>query len=184
MMVQTSHRWAVCMVGLLLAGCGSSPTENSGQFNASDQSVVDVNFASLVLKEMPQGDVSTPTEIMELGGEETSVVLAGRIDAGSMDPFQPGEMTFMISQLPDEAHAEGDPEHADNCPFCKHKLEKAPKAIIQFLGADGNVLAGDAQQSLSLQKGDVVYVAGTAQYNPTLNTVMVNAKGIFRQSRR
>ncbi|MCA9138903.1 MAG: hypothetical protein KDB00_19160 [Planctomycetales bacterium] len=181
-MIRSLSPTALCLVGLLLVGCnGQSSTDST----ASDPiaNVVDVDFASLVLGQMPEGDVSTPTEIMELGGKAAPAIVAGRIDAGDVDPFQPGEMTFMISQLPDEDHAGDDPDHADNCPFCKHKLESAPKAIVQFCGPDGSVLAGDAQRSLSLEKGDIVYVTGTAQYNPAINTVMVNATGIFRKSR-
>ncbi|QDV81979.1 hypothetical protein [Planctomycetes bacterium TBK1r] len=165
-----------------LAGCsGSSDSsfENASSTSLGPTPTQDVSF---VLTEMPDGEVSTPTEIKEAGSDEVSVVLGGRIDAGAADPFQPGQLAFMISQLPDEGHGEGDPEHADNCPFCKRKLENAPRAIVQFKGPDGGILEGDARQTLALEKGDVVYVTGMAQYNPAVNTVMVNATGVFRKS--
>ncbi|QDV44407.1 hypothetical protein Enr13x_42730 [Stieleria neptunia] len=173
---------AALLTGLTLVGCGDS-SETSFE-NASPASLgsTATQDGSLVLTEMPEGEIVTPTEIKEAGTDEISVVLGGRIDAGAADPFQPGQLAFMISQLPDEGHGEDDPEHADNCPFCKRKLENAPRAIVQFKGADGSILEGDARQSLALDKGDIVYVTGMAQYNPAVNTVMVNAKGVFRKS--
>lgn len=159
-----------------IAGCGGSSDPATGQ--ASTSQPLDV---TLVLAEMPEGEISSPTDIKEMDGEQASVILGGRIDAGQADPFQPGELSFMVSQLPDEGHGEGDPDHADNCPFCKRKLENAPRAIIQFKGADGKVLAGDSRETLALSKGDVVYVTGSATFDPAVNTVMVNATGVFRK---
>jgi hypothetical protein len=170
------------MIGMII-GCGAESDSVTSTSLVGDGNVSSgVEIDSLVLAAMPEGVVTSPTEIMELEGEAKSTVLAGRIDAGDMDPFQPGEIAFMISQLPDEGHGESDPDHADNCPFCKRKLASAPKAIVQFRGADGKVLSGDARQALSLQKGDVVYVAGTAQFNSAVNTVMVDATGLFKKS--
>ena len=170
---------AAVLLCLIAVGCDRSQEDfETAPLPAAEQT----STASLVLDSMPEGQVMTPTEIEELGSGETSVILAGRIDAGEVDPFQPGELSFMISQLPDEGHGADDPEHADNCPFCARRLANAPRAIIQFRGPDGNVLSGDARQVLSLEKGDVVYVTGMAQYNPAVNTVLVNATGVFRKT--
>jgi len=136
--------------------------------------------ASMVLSEKPEGDVISPTDVMELNGEVTTSVLAGRIDAGDLDPFQSREVAFMVSQLPDEGHGADDPNHADNCPFCKRKLKNAPKAIVQFRGDDGEVLKGDPRVTLGLKKGDIVYVTGTSTFNADVNTVMVSADGVYR----
>jgi hypothetical protein len=181
-------RYAVAwiVIGGLIGGCGGGSDSETTVFSEESVGPSDglPSASSLVLDEMPEGEVTTPTDIKSLGGDETFTVLAGRIDAGDMDPFQPNEVAFMISQLPDEVHAGDDPDHADNCPFCKHKMENAPKAIVQFRGADGNLLPGDPRKTLSLEKGDVVYVTGTAQYNPAVNTVIVNASGVFRKPDR
>lgn len=171
---------SLLMVGMIV-GCGSE-SNSVTSLSGGGSPLSNGEIQSLVLAAMPEGEVTTPTDIKELEGEAKSTVLAGRIDAGDMDPFQPGEISFMISQLSDEGHGEGDPEHADNCPFCKRKLANAPKAIVQFRGADGNVLTGDARQTLSLEKGDVVYVTGTAQYNSAVHTVMVDATGLFKRA--
>ncbi len=163
-----------------LCGCeaGVDTVEVIPSAESSDQAA-----RPLVLEEKPQGDVVSPTEVMELKGKPTSAVLAGRVDAGDIDPFQSGQIAFMVSQLPDEGHASDDPDHADNCPFCKRKLENAPKAIVQFRGDSGEVLQGDPRAKLGLAKGDIVYVTGTSQYHPEVNTVMVNATGVYREKK-
>jgi hypothetical protein len=165
---------------IALSGCGAG-TDTVEVVPAAESS--EQPARQLVLSEKPQGDVVSPTDVMELKGESTSAVLAGRVDAGDLDPFQSGEVAFMVSQLPDEEHAADDPDHADNCPFCKRKLANAPKAIVQFRGNDGEVLAGDPRAELGLEKGDTVYVTGTSQYYPEVNTVMVNATGVYRERR-
>lgn len=117
-------------------------------------------------------------------GEEfefSEILLAGRIDAGDNDPFQAGEASFLISQLPDEGHAADDPDHADNCPFCKRELAKAPKALIRFAGSDGKTLLVQADELFGIKKGDIVVIRGTAVYDKSVHTVMVEASGIFRR---
>jgi hypothetical protein len=171
---------AVLAVSLLLGGCGGESTSDFTASSAPVEADV-VSAADLVLSEPPQGELMTPTAVKELGGESIGTIIAGRIDAGDLEPFRDGELAFILSELPPEGHGGGDPEHADNCPFCKRKLENAPKAIVQFLAEDGSVRPGDARQTLSLRKGDVVYVTGTAQFNPAVNTVIVNATGVFKK---
>ncbi|MCC9601712.1 hypothetical protein LOC67_14225 [Stieleria sp. JC731] len=170
---------AACLtlVTFSLVGCNeSSPKAESGQSRS------EASMPELVLSSAPDGDVQTPTEIKDAALESTEVIIAGKIDAGDSDPFQPNQVAFMISQLPDEDHTGGDPDHADNCPFCKRTLANAPKAIIQFRDADGNVLSGDARQALGLMKGDVVVVAGTATFNADIDSVMVDASSLYRKS--
>ncbi len=124
-------------------------------------------------------DPRTPTEIKESVTEPTLVAISGRIDAGDVEPFQDGVASFLISQLPEGDHAEGDPDHADNCPFCKRKLKNAPKAVVRILDDSGEVMAVDARQLLGIAKGDVVVVRGSATYLEPVNTVQIDAEGIF-----
>ncbi|MCO8121027.1 hypothetical protein NHH03_04700 [Stieleria sp. TO1_6] len=166
----------------VVGGCDSaSPTADHSASSPATATRA-ITTTPMVSAEQPDGPTMTPTEIKDSGTDAIATVLAGRIDAGDMDPFQPGEMAFMLSEMPDEGHAADDPDHADNCPFCAHRLKNAPKAIVQFRGDDGKVLAGDPRQTLGLQKGDVVYVTGSAQYNPAVNTVIVDAASVFRKS--
>ena len=87
----------------------------------------------------------------------------------------------MLSQLPDEGHGADDPDHADNCPFCKRKLKNAPKAIVEFADANGKLLKLDAQQLFNIAKGDAVIVQGTAHYDETINTIKFKANGLYKK---
>ena len=132
----------------------------------------------LVLASEP-ADPLTPTEVKESFIEPTEFALAGRVDAGEMEPFEDGKATFVLSQLPDKAHAGGDPNHADNCPFCKRKLRLAPKVMVQFLDAEGNIIAVDARDLFEIEKGAAVVVQGRGQYVEAINSVQMDAAGIF-----
>lgn len=165
----------------LVVGCNAGVVDNPParvDATASSNKAISAKLSALILDSIPEGDVHSPTDVKDAEGEAVEGVFAGRIDAGDIDPFQPGQTSFMLSQLPDEGHSD-DPEHADNCPFCARKLKNAPKAMVTFLGDDGTAIAGDAQQDLGLKKGDVVMVVGSASYNSDLNTVLVEAEKFF-----
>lgn len=174
--------FVICGLALVV-GCGKSDSDISLDLPIDNESIesTSVQVAPMVLDAKPEGDAKTPTDLKESNAEGESVVLAGRIDAGDMDPFQQGRIAFMVSELPEEGHADDDPDHADNCPFCKRRLENAPKAIVQFVGDDGQSLAGNARAELGLEQGDIVYVTGFATYNAAVDTVMVDATGVYRR---
>lgn len=165
-----AHWLPVCLVAMLVVcGCESAPDKTRSQ-----------EHAALILSEEPAGALS-PTEVMENDPSETEIVLAGRIHAGDIDPFQAGQAAFMLTQLPDEGHGADDPDHADNCPFCKRRLEKAPKAIVQFLDANGDVIKTDAKAMFGVAKGDAVVVRGKVRYQEATNTLSVDATGLFKR---
>ena len=136
--------------------------------------------SQLLLPREPTGAI-TPTEAMESHIEAKPIVLAGRVDAGDFDPFESGLASFMLSELPDEDHASDDPNHVDNCPFCKRKLEKAPKAVVKILDSSGDVMPVDARELLGIAKGDIVVVRGSGRYSEAVNLVEITADGVFRR---
>ena len=161
---------------------GCSGTTQAVVDEALDDAEMQFERARLLLTEEPS-DAKTPTEVKETATEKTSLVIAGRIDAGEESPFQSGKATFMLSQLPDPGHGADDPDHADNCPFCKRELAKAPKVIVSFHDDNGTPLNMDAQKLFSVAKGDAVVVTGDGMYNEATNTVMLNADGLFRRKK-
>jgi hypothetical protein len=136
--------------------------------------------SSFILSSEPDGAI-TPTEAMESHHDHGPITLVGRIDAGEFEPFEPGQASFMLSELPDADHAGGDPDHADNCPFCKRKLEKAPKVVVKLLTPTGEVMPVDARNLLGISKGDIVVVRGNGQYSEAINLVEITADGVFRR---
>ena len=170
-----SIAFALSAVVILTAGCSDSTT------SVSSSTYADVRAA--VWSDAPlAGDTVTPTDIKDskTPGPQT-VMLAGRIDAGDMDAFDQSEATFILSQLPDESHGAGDPDHADNCPFCKRKLKNAPKAIVRITDYQDQPIPVAASELLGLEKDDVVVVEGEAFYDQTLNTVMIRASKIAKK---
>ena len=170
-MLTTKPLWLFALFGIVAMGCDTKQAaENAG--NAPSDG------GKYILKSEPT-DPRTPTEIKESVTEPTLIAVAGRVDAGALEPFQDGVASFMISQLPDTSHADGDANHADNCPFCKRKLKNAPKAVVRILDDGGKVVPVDARQLLGVAKGDIVVVQGLATYLEPVNTVQIDAEGIY-----
>lgn len=108
-----------------------------------------------------------------VAGDEVWVV--GRIFAGDFEPWENGQASFLISELPEEGH--GAEHDADNCPFCKRKAAKAPKAMVRFRDEAGRTLAIDARKLFDLKTQDVVVVRGTATV-AELNTLIIDATSL------
>ncbi|MEM1068919.1 MAG: hypothetical protein AAGG48_23045 [Planctomycetota bacterium] len=152
----------IAFVGLFAIGCENSQLAG-GKY----------------LLNVEPADPQTPTRVKESVAEPTRMVVAGRVEAGDIEPFQDGVATFVMTQLPDEAHAGGDPDHVENCPFCQRELRNAPKAIVRILDESGEVMSVDARELLGVSKGDVVVVEGLVTYLEPVNTVQIDAEGIF-----
>jgi len=129
----------------------------------------------------------TPTEVKEAfessETESMPVLIAGRIGtADSPDvAFVAGEATFLMTQLPDEEHAGGDPEHASTCPFCKRKLANAPQVMVRFVDDQGDPIKQGAAELLHLQKGDAVVIKGNAVFLEATGMIEVTAEGIYKR---
>ncbi len=165
----------ILMAFMLFVGCRRNDSQPS-KSNAT-------KLAQAYLLSSEPEAAQTPTEVKDSFSETSldasEVVLVGRIDAGDLVPFEAGRATFVLSELPDKEHAAGDPEHANNCPFCKRKLKNAPKVVVQFVDATGSVIAKDAQELLGVKKGDRVVVVGKADYQKALNIIELNATGVY-----
>jgi hypothetical protein len=164
------YYFVASFAALMMLGCDSST-----------DTVLAQHRDALILSQEP-ADALTPTEAMEVS-EPDAIALAGRIHAGEIDPFQPGQTSFMLTQLPDEGHGADNPDHADNCPFCKRRLEKAPKVIVQFKDDRGDVIKIDAKEMFGVKKGDAVVVQGKVAYQEATNTLTIDATGLFKRKR-
>lgn len=165
---------------LLLAFVGCNDQATSTIDSDLDDSTIKFERARLVLADEPP-DALTPTDAKELAVEPVEMILAGKIDAGDMDPFVVGKTSFLISELPDEEHSGGDPEHSSKCQFCANRLASAPKAILSFKDKDGKLLKIDSKELFGISKGDAVVVTGTVHYQEATNTLLVDATGLHRR---
>jgi hypothetical protein len=160
----------------LIAGCLAFAAGCDPNANEPDTSSLD---ATVILSE-PPADALSLTEVKELFADESTpppaeITLVGKIDAGEFDAFEPDSATFMLSELPDEEHTGGDPDHADNCPFCKRRLANAPKAVVQLVDESGVVRTTSAEKLAGLSKDDVVTVQGTATYDDGVNLITIQS---------
>jgi hypothetical protein len=164
----TSLALALC----LLAG-GLAIAERAALAAAVD---VDATRKSLVLPAEPAGALTPTAAKAKLAKSPQKLVIAGRIAGKGIDPFVKGKASFAMLQLPDD-HAKKPGHNADDCPFCKKRLAKAPMVAVQFVGADGKELPIDARELFGVKQGAEVVVTGTASFNPKLALPIIQLKG-------
>ncbi|MEM6779588.1 MAG: hypothetical protein AAF670_18180 [Planctomycetota bacterium] len=103
-----------------------------------------------------------------------SVQVVGRIAGSDMAPFDPDQSIFMLSEAPAADHDTDDPDHADNCPFCRRRAEKAPTAMVTLVDPDTNEpYPQDATTLVGLRIGDRVSFVGEATFNADLNLLNI-----------
>ena len=142
---------------------------------------VDNVRSSLMLKSEPAGAMTPTAAKAAVAKAPKQLVIAGRI-AGSkgMDPFVKGKASFAMLQLPDD-HASQPGHNADDCPFCKKRLAKAPMVAVQFVGSDNKELPIDARDLFGVKDGEEVVIRGVASFNAklALPIIQLQADGIY-----
>lgn len=131
-----------------------------------------------LLVEKPSEVTSLSEAAESLGGETKSMTLIGKIDAGDFSAFESDTATFMLSELPADGHGADDPEHEDNCPFCKRRAANAPKAIVQIVDDEGNVIPTDARQLIGVNQGDKIIAVGEASFDESVNAITVKCQKV------
>lgn len=91
----------------------------------------------------------------------SNITLVGRIHGGELEPFDTDKASFALSELPEPGHNHDDP---GDCPFCKHKADSAPIALVQFNDAQGIPLAVAADKLFGLSKNQDVVVSGQGKF--------------------
>ena len=110
-----------------------------------------------------------------------AVTVVGRIAAREgEDPFLDGKASFVLMDLPDDDHSSKKGHNADDCPFCKRRQAKAAMAAVQFVDADGAVVAIDSRKLFGLSPGAKVVIRGQGYFNPKLPfpIVQLNAESL------
>lgn len=113
--------------------------------------------------------------------QPVEVTIVGRIPGGDLAAIEEKQAVFLMTVLPAEGEGDpGDRDHADNCPFCRRRAEKAPKAIVEILDeATGQVVPHDVRRWLGVETGDHVVTAGTATFDPAVNILTVRTSKLF-----
>jgi hypothetical protein len=167
------------LLGLLLAGCGSTSVDDARSAGGS--------AAAFLLTEEPSG----ARGVLEIRGDleagdpaaAVDIVLVARIGGAEGFTWDPARAAFTVQDLSAAEHAKVDeaPQHdADACPFCRAEKKKrlASTALVEVVDAQGNVPAVDARKLLGLAEGQTVVVRGKAQID-SLGNLAVRAAGVF-----
>lgn len=136
----------------------------------------DATRKTFVLATEPEGALTPTAAKAKLAKSPQKLVIVGQIAGKGIDPFVKGKASFAMLQLPDD-HAKKPGHNADDCPFCKKRLAKAPMVAVQFVGPDGKELAIDARELFDVKQGAEVVVTGTASFNPKLALPIIQLKG-------
>ena len=148
-------------------------------------STKDVRLPSLREQFVLRAEPEQPTSIADAKAkiaENRRVEFVGRI--GANEYFSPDKATFLVTEILPDEHGHSGNQHADNCPFCKRKAAEAPRAVVQFVDAAGEILAVDACKLFGIEPADTVVIRGTGELIASLNLLVVTADGIYlKQSR-
>jgi len=155
---------AVVMLGLL--GCSYEDPEHTALRR------------QFLLDEEPDSP-TTIAEAKSAASENPNVSFVGRIAYDEDEAFVPGQAVFVVTEILPGEHDHGGKQHADNCPFCKRKAAKAPRAAVQVVGDSGEPLDVDARELFGMQTGDTVVVRGQGQVLAPLDLFQVTADGIY-----
>jgi hypothetical protein len=136
---------------------------------------------SVLLAEEPAGAVSIAAAKAKLTPAPQPVVVAGRIGGKGTSPFGRNEATFSMLEIPADDHAAKPGHKAEDCPFCKKRTANSPIAAVSFAGADGKVIAVDAEKLLGVAEGQDVVVRGQGFFDPSLGipVIQINADGLY-----
>jgi hypothetical protein len=154
---------------LMLPGCAESdgstaaPPPERQRFIASSE---------------PKSATSIARAKASVAQQSGEVVFVGQILDSQFNPFQEGQASFVLSELPDDGHAHKGHDPKD-CPFCKRRAAKAPKAIVQCKDESGKLLPIDARTLLGVAPDQVIVVRGKAKVDPALDLFLVEAERVF-----
>lgn len=162
---------AVAFAFVVTAGC------DTGTQEASLSNVAPLS-SEYLLAEKPAEATSLTEAAESLGSETKSMTLIGKIDAGDFPAFEADTATFMLSELSADGHGADDPEHEDNCPFCKRRAANAPKAIVQIVDSEGNVIPTDARKLIGISQGEQIIAVGEASFDESVNAITVKCQKV------
>lgn len=168
-------RKQIAIVGVLalalgvVAGCGSeSPAPKAAAGSAGQAAASPYRLTA-----EPAGakDVAAARKAVKDGD---AVALVGRI-GGNAAPFVPGMTAFRVADLALKPCDDGCEVPWDFC--CEPNLAEST-ALVKVVDASGNVVSGDAKQSLGVKELSTVVVQGKAKRDEQGNLTVL-ADGVY-----
>ena len=162
--------WVAVIWPLLCAGCEANDTQHAELRE------------KFVLSEEPAG-ATTIKAAKEAVAEKPSITLIGQVGLGDQGVFVPGKASFLVTEVPADDHAKNANHDASNCPFCKRKAAKAPRASGHFVAEAGKTIAIDSRPLCNLKPGDTVIIRGQGKRIAELDQFHVTADAIYVRPR-
>lgn len=157
---------SVCMFG----GC------------SREESAIAVLRRELLLEREPS-DMTSIAIAKEMVAENPDVSIIAQVSADEHNAFVRGKAVFSVIEILTGHAGQLDQNHVDNCPFCKRRVEEAPRAAVQFVGEMGDLLDVSASELVGIRPGDIVVVQGKGEIMNGIDMLKVTAKSIFVRTR-
>lgn len=111
--------------------------------------------------------------------EQPEVSIEGWADLKFFESRQ-NEAVFMVREiLEDSDHSGEDGHDPSSCPFCKRRMEAAPKAAVVFADKGNKALPYAVNDLFPVKHGDKVVVRGTGKLDKDLDLFKITASGIY-----
>ena len=111
--------------------------------------------------------------------ENARVELVATVAATEHETFSPEKGYLLVTEVLPGQHQHSGERSADDCPFCRRRAAKAPRAAVRFVDDAGEKLAVDARELFGIKTGDTVVIRGTGELIGDLDLLVVTADGIY-----
>jgi hypothetical protein len=133
---------------------------------------------SFLLSSRPEGATSLADAQNQLS-ENSDLVVKGWLDLNGTQQRKGNAVVLLREILADDGHG-GAGHDPSSCPFCKRRMEAAPKAVVVFNNENGDPIPHQIDKLFAIKHGDLAVVTGRpASYDPKLKILTIAAKGLF-----
>ncbi len=154
---------------MALAGC-STTSETADQANEIDQGK---NF---LMNDRPVA-ATTLGEAQEVVEDQPDVVIEGWADLKYFESKE-NEAIFMVREILEDSDHGGEGHDPSSCPFCKRRMEAAPKAAVVFVDDAKKVLPVSVDKLFELNHGDKVVISGKGKLDRNIDLFKITAAKI------
>ena len=161
--------WLGCCL-ICVAGC-----------QVKEDSIVSNYRTTITLNAKPDGASKIGDAQTHVAEKTQEVTIVGKADLKALPTGASPKAVMLVREILDDVHDHGADHDSSSCAFCRRRQEQAPKAAVEFVGDDGQVLPYTVEKLFGLQNGDEVVVKGLATLDANANMLKVTAKGLYFQ---
>ena len=154
---------------------GGSAAKQTSDAPAMDSEEHEIHAA----QSLEEGSQSIADDAQDQMAEKdpNQVTIIGWVDLKA-ELTQKNKSVVLVREILEDNEHGGEGHDPSSCPFCKRRMNAAPKAAVVFVGENGKALGYPADRLLPLEHGDVVVIAGTADADNDID-LKITANGIF-----